>query len=82
MSLLVKFNRIGRNHRPPSLSLDATLSADEVSEAIYRHARQFLGSREVEVYVERHRETGALRGAILVGGFRNAGEFTVTEADR
>ncbi len=77
----VAFDRIGRHHDPESLVLDVPERAnrcDELAEQIHRHARRYLGSREVEVLVQFDPDTNTGEGMILVGGFRNAGSFTIT----
>lgn len=66
--MIVTFDRIGRNHRVPSLTIDDGLDPDAVAEIIHKHARPYLPSREVEVII------GGDRVQILVGGFRNGGE--------
>lgn len=64
----VHLDRVGRNHLVSDLTVDAT-DGEGLAEAVLRHARRFLGSREVEAAV--NVDTGEV--LILVGGFRPAG---------
>lgn len=71
---LVQFDRIGREHEPPPL---VTLRVDlaHLADDILRHARHFLGSSDVEVFLDDASRTGR----IVVGQVRTAGTFTYAE---
>jgi hypothetical protein len=45
---VVSFDRIGRNHAVPSVSVMSD-DPDVIAQAVYSHARHYLASREVEV---------------------------------
>jgi predicted small metal-binding protein len=68
---LVKFERIGRTHTAPSITVEAT-GPEEIARQVYRHARKYLASRDVEVTVDL--TTG--KGSIAVG-VQNGGNFTI-----
>lgn len=70
MTYTVEFERVGRNHDVPPLTVEAD-DADEIAYHIYTYARRFLASRDVEVVVN----LDALRGSINYGRF---GTFTLT----
>lgn len=73
----VDFDRVSRNHDVPSATFVAEDSFD-LAEQIYDHVRPMVMSSVLEVIAP---EEGV--GTLLVGGFRNAGNFTVAriEAD-
>lgn len=78
----VTFDRIGRNHSVPPLDIKrAEPDADYLADAIFSYARKHLGSREVETYVGLSEDGSQGEGGILVGGFRPAGNFTITRLD-
>lgn len=72
------FDRIGRNHNVPPLDVphvtESESDDDALLEAVYRTARRHCGSREVEVLVNAEE----MRGIIIVGYGRPAGNFTIT----
>lgn len=65
----VKFERVGRNHAVPDLTVEAA-DVDELTEAAYRYAGRFLGSRSYEVVVNLE----AMTGSVEYGRF---GRFTI-----
>lgn len=68
----VLFDRIGRDHDiAPLIARAAT--ADELAEVIYRYARPHLRSTHVDVSVD----LDQMRGAVVVGGVRPGGDFTI-----
>lgn len=67
----VRFSRIGRHHDVGPLHLDAT-DADDLAEQVYKYARRFLGSRDVEVAVNLEEMRG-----LIFAGMRNGGDFTI-----
>lgn len=72
MSYTITFDRIGRHHNIGA----ATFTADNVTdlaEEIWKHARPYLRSNDVEVYAD----IDAGTGRIAAGG-RTAGTFTIT----
>lgn len=90
------FTRVGRTGNGAPLTLAVTVDdgpaaavADQISEAAYKHARRYVVSRELEVFlsVDEHDDATPLvasdldgcTGTLLVGGFRPAGEFRVRE---
>ena len=73
-SYTVQFDRIGRNHEVPDLTV--TGAADQVAEAIYRYARPKLRSRDVEVAVDLEE----LRGHIFCG-MQTGGTFELSETN-
>jgi len=73
---LVTFERIGRTHDVAPLRV-AVKDADELAERIYRHARPYLRSSDVQAVVD----LAEGRGFILCG-FRNGGDFTVVRDDK
>lgn len=47
------FDRIGRTHNPPDLTVEAeTLTTPEVVDALYRHCSRYLRSHGFGVYFE------------------------------
>jgi hypothetical protein len=68
------FDRIGRRHDVPDLSVDG--SADRIAEQVYRYARPKLASRDVEVAVDLEDMSGTIFCGMQVGG-----HFTLTPAD-
>ena len=68
------FDRLGRNHdvEPATFLLP---DLDALTEAVGRHARPYILSRDYEVEVFTG-EDGVVRGRILAG-FRPAGSFVV-----
>ena len=68
----ITFERIGRSHDVPNLVVDD--SDDEaLMNEIYDYARPHIASRDLEVLYN----TESRSGYLLVGGFRNAGSFTL-----
>lgn len=72
----VTFDRIGRNHYVRPLATGEIDGPNHLAQVIHGYARPHLGSREVDVHVD----LAKMRGTVLVGGFRNAGTFTLAEA--
>jgi hypothetical protein len=72
-SYLIKFDRIGRNHDVAPL-VARVLDADQLADVIYRYARPFLFSQDVEVVV--NLEPDKMLGLIMCG-FQCGGSFTV-----
>jgi hypothetical protein len=67
MPAVVTFERLGRNHSVPPLTVDSA-DPDVIAEAVYREARKHLVSRDVEVEVD------LTAGQVFVfAGFRNGG---------
>jgi len=64
------FDRIGRRHDVAPLEVAG--SADDIAEQIYRYARRFLASRDIEVATDLE----ALSGTIFAG-FHIGGSFTL-----
>ena len=48
----VTFERIGRNHNVPPLTVPGPASAQDIAEQVYRLARSYLISRDYEVTVD------------------------------
>ena len=71
----VSFERVGRNHDVEPMRFEDVTEADELAALIHQRVRGLLGSRFYEVVVEL--DDGV--GEIIVGGFRPAGRFTITE---
>jgi hypothetical protein len=69
MSYEVVFERIGRQHNPPSITVDSD-DPNTIAWSIFKHARKYLVSSEFEVTVD----LKALRGSIVFGRF---GEFAL-----
>jgi hypothetical protein len=67
---LIDFERIGRTHNPPSLTVESD-DPDEVAYAVFCHARRYLASRDFGVFVD----LDEMRGHIDAGRF---GRFTIT----
>lgn len=67
------FDRIGRNHDVPPLTV--TGDADAIAEQVWRYARTKLGSRDVEVAIDLEGLTGR-----IFAGMRNAGSLSLSEA--
>lgn len=67
-----KFDRIGRRHDVDDLEVEAPVSANDLAERVYHHARKYLGSKVFEVDLSL--EEG--RGLIEWGRF---GSFTIEE---
>ena len=74
---VVVFDRIGRNHEPPSVCVMSD-DAQHIAEAVYACARRHLGSRDVDVLVDLDEATNTGTARIVVGGFRPAGTGKVT----
>lgn len=74
MRYRVTFDRIGRRHDVPPLEAEAA-TLGELGDRIYDYARPNLASRDVDVLYDP--DTRA--GVVMVGGMRNAGNFTVEE---
>ena len=70
---VARFDRIGRNHDVPDLTVDGT--ADDIAYAIHKYARGFLGSRDYIVTLD----LTALTGSIGLGRF---GSFTLAPKAR
>lgn len=70
---LVTFERIGRNRNPSELWATVA-NPQDLAAQIYRHARPHLGSKDMEVAVDRE----AMAGEILCG-LRSGGRFTLAE---
>lgn len=75
-SYLIKFGRIGRNHDVAPL-VARVRDADHLADVIYRYARPFLWSQDVEVVV--NLEPDKMLGLIMCG-FQSGGSFTVAPA--
>jgi D-alanine-D-alanine ligase-like ATP-grasp enzyme len=73
---LVTFDRIGRNHGVAPLEVKAAGTANSIAHEVYGYARKYLASSEVEVIAN----LDEMRGKIIVGGFRPAGDFTIEAA--
>jgi hypothetical protein len=71
----VVFDRIGRTHNPPPLVVEAA-GPDHLADLIYRYARPFLGSEDVEVHVAPNPGKG-----LIHCGIRTGGRFTVELVD-
>ena len=69
MSYIIDFERIGRNHNVPSLTVESD-DGEAIAEAVYRHARNHLASRDFVVIVDLDK----LSGSIEAGRF---GLFTL-----
>ncbi len=67
------FDRIGRHH--DIQSLEVTGDADQIAETVYRYARKFLGSRDVDVHVDLEEMHGH-----IYCGFHTGGTFTLAAA--
>lgn len=74
---VVVFDRIGRNHEPPSVSVMSD-DAQVIAEAVYAHARHYLASRSVDVSVDLDEVTNTGTATIYVGGFHIGGRGKVT----
>ncbi|MDM4721124.1 hypothetical protein QTQ03_25470 [Micromonospora sp. WMMA1363] len=72
----IVFDRIGRTRDVPPLDAHA-VDADHLAEQIYRYARRFLISKDVEVWVGMDH----MRGGITCG-FSNGGSFTIEDGAR
>ncbi len=68
---IATFERIGRNHNVPPLTVSGT--PDEIAERVYHYSLGFLGSRDVMVSVDMDEMTGSINA----GRF---GTFTFAEA--
>jgi hypothetical protein len=71
----VTFDRIGRNHYVKPLVTGDIDGPNHLAQVIHDYARPHLGSREVDVHLDLDKQSGM----IFVGGFRNAGSFTLAE---
>ncbi len=71
--MIVTFERIGRSHDVPPLTLDDALTGDETAAAIYTVARRHLMSRDVEVVVDGDR-------VHIFAGMHNGGGGTITRS--
>lgn len=71
----VTYERIGRRHDIPPL-VRVAAGADHLAELIHDDARQYLGSREVEVAVDLETLDGAIFCGVQVGG-----RFTIERLD-
>lgn len=72
MKLLLKFDRIGRNHQVADLHVEED-TLDDVCRAVHRYARKMLASSELEVSVDLE----ARNGELIVGGLQSAGSFMI-----
>lgn len=54
------FERIGRNHNVPPLTISGT--PDEMAGRVYRYSLGFLGSRDVMVSVDLEEMKGSING--------------------
>lgn len=74
-SVRISFDRIGRS-RTQGIAVEPLViessDPDVIAEAVYRYARQYLGSRDVEVVVD----MDALQVSIFCG-FNNGGTGTI-----
>lgn len=71
MAATVLFERVGRNHTVPPLTVESS-DPDDIAEAVYRVARKHCMSRDVEVCVD------LTEGRVSIfAGFHNAGGGTV-----
>jgi hypothetical protein len=67
----VTFNRIGRTHNPEPFTVEARDEHD-IADAVYKHARSMLTSRDVEVV--------AVDGEVFIyAGVQSAGHGTYEE---
>lgn len=74
---VVRFDRLGRTHNPPDLTVPASGDEGLLAELIERHARRFCMSADIEAICTHRDDAGQpIRGSVLAG-FRNAGEFTI-----
>ena len=71
----VAFTRIGRTRNVPPLVVQAA-DADALAKAIYKHARPYLASRDVEVIVDLDKMCGW-----ICCGFNNGGDFTISDGE-
>lgn len=67
----IRFDRIGRTHDVPPLHTEAE-DAELLAGVIYRYARKYLGSRDVNVLAD----LDEMRGSIICG-MNNGGSFTI-----
>jgi hypothetical protein len=81
----VTFERIGRHHDVAPLTATVTCrpddQADKLAEAVWRYARKYLASRDVETQVDlptAEKPTGAV---MIFCGFRTGGTGTVEVVD-
>lgn len=93
LDIVVTFDRIGRTPKPPELHIpvadvqhEAVIDYDpiwpgdltnwnEVAHRISSYARPLLRSSDPDAAIEE--KDGRIYGYVLVGGFRNAGSFTI-----
>lgn len=68
------FERIGRNHDVPPLVVE---NADDLLDHVYVYARPYILSHDMDIAVD----LNEMRGQILVGGIRNAGQFTIEKLE-
>lgn len=66
MGYLAKFDRIGRNHDVPALSVNG--DADGIAEQIYLYAKPKLASRDVSVTVSLEDCKGTIFAGMHVAG--------------
>jgi hypothetical protein len=68
----VTFERIGRRHDVDPLTVTVTAApddqADELAEAVYRYARRFLASRDVETQVDLDQKAVTIFAGFHLGG--------------
>lgn len=80
-SYRVHFERVGRTHDVPALEVTSRAGTvrqgDVLAERIYHHARPWLRSSDVEVFVDFEKHSG-----FIMCGFRNGGDFTVDQVQR
>lgn len=65
--LICKFDRIGRTHTVRDLAVVAG-DADRIAEDVFKYARNFLASSDVEVLVNLHEMKGTIYAGFHVGG--------------
>lgn len=68
---LFQFDRIGRNHSVPELTVEAG-SGDEMAEHVLKYARRFLASRDIDVAVLAD-DTSEKTGVVSIGFGRFGG---------
>lgn len=75
---VVRFDRLGRTHNPPDLTVPTGEYENELVDAIEAHARRFCMSRDIEaVCMRRNTEDGRPMEGVVYAGVRLAGQFTI-----
>lgn len=77
----IAFERIGRNHNVPPFAVAAVEGPDVaqvIAREVFRVARGYLVSADVNVTVELGDEPGQGGTGMITTGFHSAGTFTVT----